>query len=205
MSGIGYAGIFVLDIVLCVAFSVILYVDVRRVQRTAERAQEKANIICDLIALDAEIRSSNMRKNAYLMQIDNFLQGDPFEIDRKKIAVCKPQSDNKADQKIYRIYRNAPATVRTYMETLSGILGRIYELNHPLKFKMLELKKNIKLHFLLFFLKFFCFLIKFLDKCDDNKNKKSLKKLKSQQKKIEKYPRSILLNGTNPEPMPAAA
>lgn len=205
MSGIGYAGIFVLDIVLCVAFSVILYVDVRRVQRTAERAQKKLDIICDLIALDAELRSANTHKNAYLMQIDNFLQDDPFGIDEKKIAVCKPKSDNKVDQKIYRMYRNAPATVRTSMETLSEILGRIYALNHPVKFKMLELKKNIKLRFLLFFLKFCCFLIKFLDKCDENKNKKSLKRLKSQQKKIEKYPRSILLNGTNPEPMPAAA
>lgn len=205
MKIIGYAGIVALSLMLCAVFSLILYIDVRRIKKTADRAHEKIDILCELIALDTEIRSANMHKNAYLLQIDNFLRDDPFGIDNKKIAVCRPNSGSKVDQKIYKMYKNAPATVKGYMETLSNLFGRIYRLNHPVKFKMLEFKKNMERRILLLLLKLCCFLIKCLDTCDKNKNKKKINTLKTHQKKYETYPKSMLLNGTPPEPAGAAA
>lgn len=198
MNVIGYSSIFALNLLFVVIFFVILVVDVQRIKRIADRKLKKIEILNDLMALDLKIKSRNMHRNAYLTQIDHFLNEDPFGIDKRKIVVCKVKNGNMEDQKIYRMYKNASACVKEDMQALSEILGRIYELNHPIKFRMLELKKNIKSRFLLFFLKICCFWINYLENPDEEKNKKKMKDLKKKQQNAEEGYQSMFSDDRDP-------
>ena len=84
---IGYIFIAALMALLGAFFAISMRYDYRRIEKRVKMEIEKLEIICELIALDSEIKSTDNYKNAYLMQIDHFLRYDPFGINKKKIAV----------------------------------------------------------------------------------------------------------------------
>ena len=202
LNHVGYLFIIILILLLGAFLAISMRLDYKRIKKTVDREMKKLEILEQMMQLKDQIdaKSSKYLKEGsfeyiYLSQIDLILN-NPYQLDEISISPLSfKKSENGLDREAAaKAYRKAHKSVRGHMDTLSEILGKIYQLKHPLKYKLLRLKKIITVHILGFLVAFLAVAIKFVDKwCETNK-KSRISKIKKHQKNAQNAPSSVLLN-----------
>ena len=197
---IGYLFILILITLLGTFFVISTKIERNRIQRKATIEINKLQYINELINLKKHIDSNSSKhikagsfEYMYLSQIDFILNNDPYNLDKIEISPVNFKKSNNGLNAL-ESYRRAPASVKKDMDSLSEILGKIYQLQHPLKYKLLRLKKIIIEHILALLVAFLAIAIKILERwCETNK-KGRITKMKKRQKAVQNVPASVWLN-----------
>lgn len=199
---VGYLFILFLIFLMGAFLAISMHLDYKRINKKVNRELQKLEILEQMIQLKDQIntKSSKYLKEGsfeyiYLSQIDLILN-NPYQLDEISITPINfKKSGNGIDREAAaKAYRKAHKCVRADMDALSEILGKIYQLKHPLKYKLLRLKKIITVHILGFLVAFLAIMIEILEKwCETNK-KSRIAKMKKRQKAVQNVPASVWLN-----------
>ena len=200
---IGYLFIILLILSLWAFFAISIQIDYKRIKKIAERELNKLDILHQFINLKEQINTKSAKylkprtfEHLYLSQIDALLQDNPFQLDKRKISpVNFRKKDCGVDKETFiKVYKKAPACVKQDMETMSEILGKIYQMQHPIKHKVLQVKKIMALRILELLIGFCDFMINKLEKRCESKSQKKIRHLKKKQTHAKNRPSSTLLN-----------
>lgn len=198
----------VVSLIFFIIYLILLKIEKKHVKAFYEKQKEKIIIVNDLIQLESKIKKkqeelSELRYlSIYLSQVNNIIDENGFDIEGIKVLTLKkfPENHESDFNKTLFIqeYLTAKKSVINLVDRCSDILGRIYSLNHPIKYSIIELKKILllrKLTIIAEFKKktraFFVKITKILNKITWNEtvtlhNKRTKNKLFNQVKKYEK-------------------
>ena len=199
----GYLFIFFLILLLGAFFAISMQCDYRRIKKRVDREIKKIDILNQMIKLKEQIDAKSAKylkegtfEYLYLSQIDAVLYDNPFQLDRKRVSPInfRKSDDNIKKEAFLKFLQNVPACVKKDMDALSEILGNIYKMQHPAKYKIMQVKKIMVLQILKILIVFCSFMIKTLEKRTEDNTQKKIKKYRIQQIQAKNRPSSVLLN-----------
>ncbi len=156
---IGYVIMFVLSAISFLLYGILLKYKIKRINMYYEKQLEKIYIVKDLIQLETKIkRKTDIEKypylSIYLSQVKDIINTKRFDVDEIEVFTLKelPEDVKKHFDiiKFTEEYIKAQKGVVKLVNSCSDILGRVYRLNHPVKYLNLEFKKNLQLRSLKF-------------------------------------------------------
>ena len=124
-----------------------------------------------MISLNERVQKKSQKEskndivNLYLKQIDYILYKYPFQIDKIEVSqITDSGSKNNVnvefDKNVFlKSLSQSSKKTRKDVLDLSNILDSIYEINNPIRHKLNQFKKNIKMHFLVTLVKIYCWFL----------------------------------------------
>lgn len=161
----GYFAILLLILVFALTFKISIYVELSQYKKRLRKEEERVKISSALIKHSMWYKENfgKLGKTPailkYLSQPETLVNsGRVFEIEELKIV---PLNETPADfngfdsRKFIEELISAPEKIKKEVFALSEVLGKVYRLKHPIKYKLNSIKKNIRLRILGFILEIY--------------------------------------------------
>lgn len=152
---INYIIMFVFSLTFFGIYVILLRFGKKREMLFFKKQKEKVSIVKDLLQLEAKIkkRCDELKEypyvSLYLSQVENIIEHCGFDIDKIEVFTLKDypeDSESNFDKHLFvQEYVAAKRAIINLVNSCSDTLGRIYRLNHPIKYSIIEFKKNLQL------------------------------------------------------------
>lgn len=151
-----------LILIVALVFCIFLYFETKLIKKRFDKQREMASITKLLFkkkqkydTIIESIKTDFPLLANYLMQVSKIISTDAYNLENIKIQYVKNHDCNSTSfgDKFFDEFRRCNEKVKNELLEVSAILGRIYKLNHPIKYKINTFKKNMMLHILYFLVK----------------------------------------------------
>ena len=151
---LSYMFLALLILLLAIGFKIYLCFENSRMTKLIQNERRKIQIIEELISLSTKIRnSSNNLESApnvkkYLSKVDFILENYSFNLDGLTVVEIKGKSreNHSLDiENFYSEFSTVPVNIKVQVVTLSNIMGEIYSLKHPIKYRIASFKKKVQM------------------------------------------------------------
>lgn len=154
----------IFSLVCCLVLFVIYFIDLMKLRRQLRADVVYRDIVLRLIDNERHyfeyVKENKLSQSRCIME---YLEQCPALLNRANIdlANVKLEAINlRETKKLYKELSNAPEKLKNIFIELSEIFNLLAKTQHPIKWKLLKLKKNIEMHILLLKLNLCLILLK---------------------------------------------
>lgn len=174
---LSYILLALLILLLAIGFKIYLCFENSRMTKLIQNERRKIQIIEELISLSTKIRNNSNKLEStpnvkkYLSRADFILENYSFNLDGLTVVEIKGKSGENHSldiEKFYSEFSEVPVNIKMQIVALSNIMGEIYSLKHPIKYKISNFKKKVKMRI---FSSLVDFVLEILCREEENKRK----------------------------------